>query len=72
MTTEINLGESGRDFRVPDGALHRPGTAEMWHPTAALVIEVVSVGDESWNKLSFHAAHEVDEILIVDPAERTV
>jgi hypothetical protein len=26
----FNLGESERDFRVPDGGLHRPGAAGVW------------------------------------------
>jgi Uma2 family endonuclease len=64
---QFNLGDSGNDFRVPDGGIHRPGAAEMWHPTAALVLEILSPGDESWEKLPFYAAHHVDEILIVDP-----
>ncbi|HEY1537891.1 MAG TPA: Uma2 family endonuclease [Solirubrobacteraceae bacterium] len=69
---EFNLGEGEHDFRVPDGGLHRPGAAGLWLPTAALVVEVRSPGDESWQKLGFFAAHHVDEVLIVDPAERTV
>ena len=69
---EFNLGESEHDFRVPDGGLHRPGAAGIWLPTAALVVEILSPGDESWQKLPFYAAHDVDEILIVDPTERTV
>jgi Uma2 family endonuclease len=72
MIGQSNLGESEHDFRVPDSALHRPGGAGTWHPTAALVIEIVSPGDESWEKLSFYAAHDVDEVLIVDPQERSV
>jgi Uma2 family endonuclease len=64
---QFNLGDSKDDFRVPDGGLHRPGAAEMWHPTAALVLEILSPGDESWEKLPFYAAHQVDELLIVDP-----
>jgi Uma2 family endonuclease len=72
VTDEFNLGDSELDFRVPDGGLHRPGAAEMWHPTAALVLEIVSPGDETWQKLPFYAAHRVDELLIVDPAERAV
>jgi Uma2 family endonuclease len=35
-------------------------------------VEILSPGDESWQKLPFYAAHGVDEILIVDPTERTV
>ena len=72
ITGQFNLGESEHDFRVPDGGLHRPGAGGMWHPTAALVIEIVSPGDESSQKLPFYAKHNVDEVLIVDPAERTV
>jgi Uma2 family endonuclease len=72
MIGQSNVGESEDDFRVPDAALHRPGSGGIWHPTAALVIEIVSPGDESWKKLSFYAAHEVDEVLIVDPQERSV
>jgi len=69
---EFNLGESEDDFRVPDGGLHRPGANGIWLPTAAMVIEIVSPEDETWQKLPFYAAHEVDELLIVDPAERSV
>lgn len=69
---EFNLGESEADFRVPDGGLHRLGAAEMWHPTAALVVEILSPGDETWEKLPFYAAHKVDEILIVDPDAQQV
>ncbi len=69
---EFNLGDSIDDFRVPDGGLHRPGAGGVWLHTAALVVEIVSPGDETWLKLPFYAAHEVDEVLIVDPAERAV
>ena len=66
---EINLGRSQEDFRVPDGCLHREIPRETWFPTAALAIEIRSPGDESWQKLPFYAAHGVDEVLIVEPAE---
>jgi Putative restriction endonuclease len=69
---EFNLGDSIDDFRVPDGGLHRPGTEGVWLHTAALVVEIVSPGDETWQKLPFFAAHDVDEVLIVDPQERAV
>lgn len=29
-------------------------------------MEIVSPGDESWQKLPFYAAHKVDEVLIAD------
>lgn len=69
---EFNLGESEYDFRVPDGGLHRPGAAGVWLSTAAVVVEILSPDDESWQKLPFYAAHHVDEVLFVDPAERSV
>ncbi len=71
-TGQFNLGESEHDFRVPDGGLHRAGATGTWHPTAALVVEVVSPGDETWEKLPFYAVHQVDELVIVDPQERSV
>ena len=69
---EFNLGESEYDFRVPDGGLHRPGAAGVWLSTAALVVEILSPSDESWQKLPFYAEHDVDEVLFVDPTESTV
>jgi hypothetical protein len=72
VTLDFNLGGSTNDFRVPNGGLHRPGAAEMWHPTAALVLEILSPGDETWEKLPFYAAHDVDEILIVDPDDQKI
>lgn len=64
---EFNLGESEHDYRVPDGGIHRGRPRGTWLPTAALVVEIVSPGDESWEKLPFYAARGVDEVLIVDP-----
>jgi Uma2 family endonuclease len=64
---EFNIG-APEDFRVPDGGLLRGREPATWHPTAALAVEVVSPGDETWQKLPFYAAHRVDELLIVDPA----
>jgi Uma2 family endonuclease len=66
-----NLGDRD-DYRGPDGLLQHPGADRLFYPTAALVLEVVSPGDETWDKLAFYAAHEVEELLIVDPQQRTV
>jgi hypothetical protein len=68
----FNLGDSIDDFRVPDGGLHRSGAEGVWLHTAALAVEIISPGDETWQKLPFYADHEVDEVLIVDPEERAV
>lgn len=67
----FNLGGPD-DYRVPDRALHRAPPTATWVPTAALVVEIVSPGDETRAKLGFHAARQVDEVLIVDPQARTV
>jgi Uma2 family endonuclease len=72
MSGQFNLGESVEDFRVPDAALHRSGGWGTWAHTAALVIEIVSPGDETWEKLPFYAKRDVSEVLIVDPTDRTV
>lgn len=67
----FNLGEPD-DYRIPDGGLRRERIVAAYYPTAALAIEVVSRGDETWEKLPFYAAHGVDELLIIDPSRRTV
>lgn len=69
---EFNLGESESDFRVPDGGVHRSRPRGVWFATAALVVEIRSPGDETWEKLPFYASHRVDEVLIVDPEHRAV
>jgi Putative restriction endonuclease len=69
---EFNLGDSEHDYRVPDGGLLHPGAGGVWLHTAALAVEIVSPCDEAWQKLPFYAAHRVDEVLIVDPAERAL
>jgi Uma2 family endonuclease len=70
-TGTFNLGIEG-DYRVPDGGLHRDWRDQVWYGTAALVVEIVSPDDETWNKLEFYAAHGVEELVIVDPQEKTV
>lgn len=67
----FNLGDPD-DFRVPDGALRRPGPDAVWVPSAALVLEVESPDDETWEKLPFYASHHVEEILIVSPEHQPV
>ena len=57
---------------VPDLALLRPGYKPQWNETAALVVEVVSPGDKTWEKVGFYATQRVDEVLIIDPDKRTV
>jgi Uma2 family endonuclease len=66
----LNVGEPD-DYRVPDLAVLRSALTATWHPTAAIVVEIVSPDDETWEKLPFYAAHGVDEVLIVDPRDRS-
>jgi Uma2 family endonuclease len=68
---ELNVGTK-EDVREPDRASWRPKDGGDWQHTVALAIEIVSPGDSTWEKLSFYAAHDVDELLIVDPQQRTV
>jgi Uma2 family endonuclease len=72
-SVEFNLGVKD-DFRVPDLGVHRnrPHGTGIWIATAAIVVEVLSPGDETWKKLPFFAAHEVDELLVVDPDTKSV
>lgn len=68
---EFNIGRP-ENYRVPDGGLLRGRQDATWNPTAALAVEIFSPGDESRQKLPFYAAHGVDEMLIVDPATRSI
>lgn len=68
----FTLGESEYDYRVPDGGLFLPGASGVWQFTASMVVEIMSPDDESLQKLPFYAAHNVDEVLLVDPTTETV
>jgi Uma2 family endonuclease len=67
----FNLGEPD-DYRVPDLGYHRTRPAGVWSPTCAVVVEIVSPDDDTFVKFGFYAARGVDEVLVVDGAERTV
>jgi Uma2 family endonuclease len=70
-SSAFNLGVAD-NYRVPDGGLHRDTADAVYVPTAALVYEILSPDGETWAKLPFYAAHDVDEVVIVDPATQTV
>ena len=67
----LNIGEPD-DYRVPDRAYLRTRDAATFTPTAAIVVEIVSPGDETRSKLGFYFAVGVEELLVVDPEDRTV
>jgi Uma2 family endonuclease len=71
LTTAFNLGQP-EDYRVPDGGVHRDRPSGVFVATAAMVVEIVSPGDETLAKLPFYARHGVEEVLVADPASRTV
>jgi len=68
-TSAFNLGEPS-DFRVPDRGYHRQLPASIYVATAAIVVEIVSPDDETWEKFPFYAGHGVDEIGTAAPAGR--
>src|SRR5262249_4631657 len=72
LTGSVAIGTGKDNYRVPDLAMHRPGAAAQWHPSAALAVGVRSPDDDTPKKLPFYAAQHVDEVLIVDPATREI
>lgn len=67
----VNIGGAD-EFRIADGMFEREPSSGAWATTAALVLEIVSPGDDNWGKLPFYAAHQIDELLIVDASKRAV
>ena len=67
----FNLGEPG-DHRVPDLGVHTVAPRGVWFATAAVVVEIVSPGDETFKKFGFYAEHGVDEVFVVDGPSRAV
>jgi Uma2 family endonuclease len=70
----IGLFAAEDDFRIPDLTAFRPEhLAERGvDDTAELVVEILSPGDESRDKLPWYAARRVAEMVIIDPDSRTV
>jgi hypothetical protein len=62
----FNLGHEN-DFRVPDRGLHREMVDAVYLDTAAMMVEILSPDDETYEKFPFYAAHAVDEVLVVEP-----
>jgi Uma2 family endonuclease len=61
----FNLGQIG-NFRVPDMGVHRGQPSGVWLDTAAIVVEVRSPDDETYDKFEFYFEHGVEELLITD------
>ena len=67
-TSAFNVGEPD-NFRVPDSGYHRSLPSQVYVSGAAVVVEVVSPGDETWDKFAFFAGRGVDEICTAEPFE---
>ncbi|MGC4120846.1 MAG: Uma2 family endonuclease [Myxococcales bacterium] len=64
-------GSADRDYRTPDLVFARPEQAsERGVEGAELVVEILSEGDESREKLAFYEQLNVSEALLVDPESR--
>jgi Uma2 family endonuclease len=70
-TGPFNLGRAD-DYRVPDRGYHRGQPRGTWVATAAVVVEIISPDDETYEKFGFYADHGVEEIIVADPAARSV
>lgn len=57
-----------RTVLVPDGADLRDRPASTFVPRAAIVVEIASSRDETWEETAVHFAHGVEELLIADVA----
>lgn len=68
---EFNLGTGPQDFTVPDGGVLASAQG-VYAATALVVVEVLSPDDATWQKFDHYAAHDVAEILVVDPVSRSV
>ncbi len=62
------------DYRTPDLVFYHPsfGSKRGVEGNAKLVIEILSPGDETYEKLPFYAEVGVEEVLVVHPETRAV
>ena len=67
----LNLGEPD-DYRVPDASDTRDEAPATFLDTVAIVVEIVSPNDETFDTLAFSFSHGVEEILIVEPRVQSV
>ena len=66
----VNIGLASRTTGSPTGLSCVTGATSWWVPTAAMVVEVRSPSDETYEKFGFYHARDVAEILVADLAER--
>lgn len=70
---EANLYHADDDYRVPDQLYARSEqlSERGAERAAVLVVEILSPGDETYDKLDWYAAGGVDEVFVVDPDSRS-
>lgn len=69
---ETGLFRNAEDYRVPDQLYCRPEhLSERGAESADVVVEVRSVGDETYRKLEFYAGIGVREVIVLHPQDRT-
>lgn len=71
ITGGANIGDSD-NYRIPDQAYFADRSDQVFSPTAEIVVEIVSPGDESRQKFDFYYAAGIKEFLIIDPNERSI
>jgi Uma2 family endonuclease len=71
VSLPFNLGESS-NFRVPDLGVHRGEPNGIWIATAAIVVEIRSPDDETFDKFDFYFSRGVEEILVADVGSKSV
>lgn len=67
----VNIGTPD-DFRIPDLVVLREFVDNVYYSTAALIVEVLSPGDDTLVKMPFYLARGVEEAVVADPVGRTV
>ena len=74
LANAVNIGDE-QDYRIPDLAIVDQATVGgdgVWLRSAVLVAEIRSPGEAHDEKLAFYLAHDVAEVVLIDPARRTV
>jgi Uma2 family endonuclease len=69
---EAGLYRGDEDYRIPDQMYAQPDqlSDRGVEGGAPLVVEILSPGDESYDKLDWYAAGGVEEVLVIDPETR--
>lgn len=68
----VGLGPGPNQYRRPDVTLLRSDYPAQWHDTVPLLVEILSPGDETFEKFPYYAEHRVDEVVIVNVDQRSV